>query len=65
MVVDEAHRLKNKDSALANALKTLKVEHMHLLSGTPLQNSTTEVKHPNTPLFPKSGDPNSPTCQKN
>ena len=43
MVVDEAHRLKNKDSALANDLRTLQVEHMHLLSGTPLQNNTTEL----------------------
>uniref|UniRef100_A0A7S3AJF1 Helicase C-terminal domain-containing protein n=1 Tax=Haptolina ericina TaxID=156174 RepID=A0A7S3AJF1_9EUKA len=43
LVVDEAHRLKNKDSALAQDLRTLEVEHMHLLSGTPLQNNTTEL----------------------
>ena len=43
MVIDEAHRLKNKDSALANDLRQLSVEHMHLLSGTPLQNNTTEL----------------------
>ena len=90
MVVDEAHRLKNKvrpprpaatrrdppppppphrphrarpahrplapaadapravwtawqDSALANDLRQLSIEHMHLLSGTPLQNNTTEL----------------------
>ena len=43
MVIDEAHRLKNKDSALAADLRTLDVEHMHLLSGTPLQNNTTEL----------------------
>ena len=43
MVVDEAHRLKNKDSALAQDLRTLRVEHLHLLSGTPLQNNTTEL----------------------
>ena len=43
MVIDEAHRLKNKDSALANDLRQLNVEHMHLLSGTPLQNNTTEL----------------------
>ena len=43
MVIDEAHRLKNRDSALANDLRTLEVEHMHLLSGTPLQNNTTEL----------------------
>ena len=43
MVVDEAHRLKNKDSALAADLRTLTIEHSHLLSGTPLQNNTTEL----------------------
>ena len=43
LVVDEAHRLKNKDSALANDLRALQIEHMHLLSGTPLQNNTTEL----------------------
>ena len=43
MVIDEAHRLKNKDSALAADLRQLSVEHMHLLSGTPLQNNTTEL----------------------
>ena len=36
MVVDEAHRLKNKDSALTADLRTLTIEHCHLLSGTPL-----------------------------
>uniref|UniRef100_A0A7S4BX57 Uncharacterized protein n=1 Tax=Chrysotila carterae TaxID=13221 RepID=A0A7S4BX57_CHRCT len=43
MVIDEAHRLKNKDSALASELRSLRVEHMHLLTGTPLQNNTTEL----------------------
>ncbi|EOD27599.1 Chromodomain helicase DNA binding protein, partial [Emiliania huxleyi CCMP1516] len=43
MVIDEAHRLKNRDSALATDLRALRVEHMHLLSGTPLQNNTTEL----------------------
>ena len=43
LVVDEAHRLKNKDSALTADLRTLKYEHCHLLSGTPLQNNTTEL----------------------
>ena len=31
MVIDEAHRLKNKDSALAADLRTLRYEHGHLL----------------------------------
>tara|TARA_B100000768_G_C11204238_1_gene343106 strand:- start:772 stop:1023 length:252 start_codon:yes stop_codon:yes gene_type:complete len=43
MVIDEAHRLKNKDSALTADLRTLRYEHCHLLSGTPLQNNTTEL----------------------
>ena len=43
LVVDEAHRLKNRDSALANDLRSLRIEHCHLLSGTPLQNNTTEL----------------------
>jgi chromodomain-helicase-DNA-binding protein 7 len=43
VVIDEAHRLKNKDSALAADLRTISMEHMHLLSGTPLQNNTTEL----------------------
>ena len=43
MVVDEAHRLKSKDSALAADLRALKPAHFHLLSGTPLQNNTSEL----------------------
>eukprot|EP00965_Chrysotila_dentata_P123308 4075472-Pleurochrysis_carterae.AAC.1 len=35
--LEQAHRLKNKDSALASELRSLRVEHMHLLTGTPLQ----------------------------
>ena len=37
MVVDEAQRVKNKDSALATELRTLRVEHTLLMTGTPLQ----------------------------
>eukprot|EP00303_Exanthemachrysis_gayraliae_P003284 CAMPEP_0206000780 /NCGR_PEP_ID=MMETSP1464-20131121/1691_1 /ASSEMBLY_ACC=CAM_ASM_001124 /TAXON_ID=119497 /ORGANISM="Exanthemachrysis gayraliae, Strain RCC1523" /LENGTH=478 /DNA_ID=CAMNT_0053374049 /DNA_START=27 /DNA_END=1460 /DNA_ORIENTATION=+ len=43
LVVDEAHRLKNKDSALMGDLRALEVQHAHLLTGTPLQNNTTEL----------------------
>ena len=43
MVVDEAHRLKSKDSALAVDLRALKPAHFHLLTGTPLQNNTSEL----------------------
>ncbi|KAJ1636622.1 hypothetical protein T492DRAFT_835184 [Pavlovales sp. CCMP2436] len=37
LVVDEAHRMKNKDSALMHDLRSLDVQHCHLLTGTPLQ----------------------------
>ena len=43
MVVDEAHRLKNKDSAQAAELAALRTEHTVMLTGTPLQNNTTEL----------------------
>ena len=36
MVVDEAHRLKSKDSPLAADLRALQPRHLHLLTGTPL-----------------------------
>ena len=39
MVVDEAHRLKNKDSAVAAELRAVKAEHTLMLTGTPLQNN--------------------------
>ena len=37
LVVDEAHRLKNKDSAVAAELRALKTEQTIMLTGTPLQ----------------------------
>ena len=43
IVVDEVHRLKNKDSALASELRTLRAEQTFMLTGTPLQNNTTEL----------------------
>ena len=43
MVVDEAHRLKNKDSAAAIELRALQADHTVMLTGTPLQNNTTEL----------------------
>ena len=39
MVIDEAHRLKNKDSAVAAELRAVKAEHTLMLTGTPLQNN--------------------------
>ncbi|GMF11826.1 unnamed protein product [Phytophthora lilii] len=44
MVVDEAHRLKNRNSKLSNILHTrFKFENMLLLTGTPLQNNVEEL----------------------
>ena len=43
LVVDEAHRLKNKDSAVAAQIHALDTEHMLMMTGTPLQNNTTEL----------------------
>ncbi|KAG4093180.1 SNF2 family N-terminal domain-containing protein [Neocallimastix lanati (nom. inval.)] len=42
-VLDEAHRLKNKSSKVAETLKQFKMEHRILLTGTPLQNSLDEL----------------------
>ncbi|KAE9035160.1 Chromodomain-helicase-DNA-binding protein 6 [Phytophthora rubi] len=44
MVVDEAHRLKNRNSKLSNLLHTrFTYENMLLLTGTPLQNNVEEL----------------------
>lgn len=43
LVVDEGHRLKNKNSRLFGALKRLRSRHRVLLTGTPLQNNLTEL----------------------
>ncbi len=42
-VVDEAHRLKNKNSKLFQSLKSFKTEHRVLLTGTPIQNNIEEL----------------------
>ena len=34
--VDEAHRLKNIESAIAADIRLLRFEHMHMLTGTTL-----------------------------
>ena len=46
MIVDEAHRLKNKDSAMAADLRALKPEHTVMLTGTPLQVCTQAHSEP-------------------
>ena len=43
LVVDEAHRLKNKDSKLVKELKKLRREYCILLTGTPIQNNMQEL----------------------
>ncbi|XP_057510054.1 CHD3-type chromatin-remodeling factor PICKLE-like [Actinidia eriantha] len=43
MIVDEGHRLKNKDSKLFSSLKQYSSKHRILLTGTPLQNNLDEL----------------------
>ncbi|XP_077222222.1 chromatin remodeling factor CHD3 (PICKLE) isoform X2 [Tasmannia lanceolata] len=43
MIVDEGHRLKNKDSKLFLSLREYSTEHRVLLTGTPLQNNLDEL----------------------
>ncbi|GIQ81479.1 hypothetical protein KIPB_003633 [Kipferlia bialata] len=43
IAVDEAHRLKNDDSALFHSLSSLDVEARLLVTGTPMQNSLKEL----------------------
>jgi len=42
-VIDEAHRLKNKNCKLLEGLNRLQLEHRVLLTGTPLQNNVEEL----------------------
>ena len=43
LAVDEAQRIKNDKSKLFTNLKSLRHEHRLLLTGTPIQNNTTEL----------------------
>ncbi|KAK4480176.1 hypothetical protein RD792_013238 [Penstemon davidsonii] len=43
MIVDEGHRLKNKESKLFSSLKQYSSRHRVLLTGTPLQNNLDEL----------------------
>ncbi|KAK4526530.1 hypothetical protein GAYE_SCF25G4446 [Galdieria yellowstonensis] len=43
MVVDEAHRLKNRQAKLVEELRAFSTKHRILLTGTPIQNSSAEV----------------------
>lgn len=42
-VIDEAHRLKNRNCKLLDGLRQLSLDHRVLLSGTPLQNNVNEL----------------------
>lgn len=42
-IIDEAHRLKNRNCKLLEGLRLLHLEHRVLLSGTPLQNNVNEL----------------------
>ncbi len=42
-IIDEAHRLKNKNCKLMEGLKYMDIEHKVLLTGTPLQNNVEEL----------------------
>uniref|UniRef100_A0A674MHI4 Chromodomain helicase DNA binding protein 9 n=1 Tax=Takifugu rubripes TaxID=31033 RepID=A0A674MHI4_TAKRU len=43
VVIDEAHRLKNKNCKLLEGFKLMNLEHKVLLTGTPLQNTVEEL----------------------
>ena len=43
LVLDEGHRIKNADCQLSRALRTYKIAHKLLLTGTPLQNQLSEL----------------------
>jgi chromodomain-helicase-DNA-binding protein 7 len=42
-VIDEAHRLKNRNCKLLEGLRLLQMDHRVLLTGTPLQNNVEEL----------------------
>ena len=37
LIIDEAHRIKNENSSLSKAVRTIDVDHRLLITGTPLQ----------------------------
>uniref|UniRef100_A0A8C7HM24 Chromodomain helicase DNA binding protein 9 n=1 Tax=Oncorhynchus kisutch TaxID=8019 RepID=A0A8C7HM24_ONCKI len=43
VIIDEAHRLKNKNCKLLEGFKLMNLEHKALLTGTPLQNTVEEL----------------------
>jgi len=43
LIIDEAHRIKNENSSLSNAVRNIKTHSRLLITGTPLQNSLHEL----------------------
>merc|ERR1719223_2105033 len=43
LIIDEAHRIKNENSSLSVAVRTLKTDFRLLITGTPLQNNLHEL----------------------
>jgi DNA excision repair protein ERCC-6 len=43
LVLDEGHRIKNKEAKVTVAAKTCRAEHRFVLTGTPIQNNLTEL----------------------
>lgn len=43
LMIDEAHRIKNENSSLSRAIRTMNTEHRLLITGTPLQNNLREL----------------------
>lgn len=43
LILDEGHRIKNADCQLSCIVRTFKIKHKLLLSGTPLQNQLSEL----------------------
>lgn len=43
LILDEAQRIKNKDSVLSRDLRTFNTKNRILLTGTPLQNNLNEL----------------------
>jgi SWI/SNF-related matrix-associated actin-dependent regulator of chromatin subfamily A member 5 len=43
LIIDEAHRIKNENSSLSLAVRTMKTQFRLLITGTPLQNNLREL----------------------